>query len=288
MDSKAYPRLPLELERAIFELVALSHPISIPNLLLVASRVKEWIQPLLYHTLIFASDSPGLTGQPVDGLRSYTPASFFRILRLQQNLVECAQNLMFMGSEIGQLETVLSACPRVQNLYVLWPCTGDNFDGSMLDALPLHQLHGQLCALVPNNPFQRPVFSNISHLEIFSVSNEEDWPSLVRLPRLTHLALGHYDEALSQLVLKERETLIVLVVLEPPERGTNYSTLRADPRFVMMKSTLSSGVDDWQRGVLHGKDYWSRVEDFIAKRRAGLPRPDPKHPFHLPPLDPEF
>ncbi|KAJ7651316.1 hypothetical protein FB45DRAFT_1051069 [Roridomyces roridus] len=275
IDSKAYPRLPLELERAIFELVALSHPVSIPNLLLVASRVKEWIQPLLYHTLVFDSARPGLTRRLVDGLRFHKPASFFRIIRRQRNLVECAQNLMFLGSQtpVGQLQTVLSACPRVQNLYVLWPYPGDDFDEATLDALPLRRLHCHIGGLAPNNPFQRPFFSNMSHLELWRVPKEEDWPTLARLPRLTHLALGHYNEALSELLLKERETLIMLVVLVPPTTGTNYSTVEADPRFVMMTWRLPSSIHDWQRGVLHGDDYWGRVEDFIARRRAGLPRP---------------
>ena len=33
---------PLELERLIFELAALSLPVSIPNLMLIAWRVKDW------------------------------------------------------------------------------------------------------------------------------------------------------------------------------------------------------------------------------------------------------
>ena len=36
------PRLPVELERKVFELAAHSRPKSIPTLLLVAHRVKIW------------------------------------------------------------------------------------------------------------------------------------------------------------------------------------------------------------------------------------------------------
>jgi hypothetical protein len=36
------PILPPELEREIFEICAISRPASIPNLMLVAQRVKEW------------------------------------------------------------------------------------------------------------------------------------------------------------------------------------------------------------------------------------------------------
>jgi hypothetical protein len=36
------PMLPLELEREIFEICAYLRPVSIPRLMLVACRVKEW------------------------------------------------------------------------------------------------------------------------------------------------------------------------------------------------------------------------------------------------------
>jgi hypothetical protein len=37
-----YSSLPPELERVVFEISALSRPIDIPNLMLIAWRVKEW------------------------------------------------------------------------------------------------------------------------------------------------------------------------------------------------------------------------------------------------------
>jgi hypothetical protein len=36
------PRLPTELESLIFGIIALSHPVGIPNLMLVAWRVRQW------------------------------------------------------------------------------------------------------------------------------------------------------------------------------------------------------------------------------------------------------
>ncbi|KAJ7224649.1 hypothetical protein GGX14DRAFT_557508 [Mycena pura] len=48
-----YPTLPAELERQVFELTALSRPVCIPRLMRVALRVKQWVEPLLYRTLIF-------------------------------------------------------------------------------------------------------------------------------------------------------------------------------------------------------------------------------------------
>ncbi|KAJ7651349.1 hypothetical protein FB45DRAFT_1051096 [Roridomyces roridus] len=276
MSPGAEPRLPRELERVIFELAALSRPVLIPDLVLVASRVKEWIQPLLYHTLVF--DSADFT-TPVDGLRSYNAASFSRIIQHQRNLAECARNLIFIGSEQGEFDNILLACPHVQNLFVMWPSEDEKPNRAMLDALPLRHLYCEIRYLAPTNPFSRPFLSTISHLELFSTPDETDWVGLVRLPRLTHLALDQYDHALCNLVLNECSSLRLLVVLTPPGPHTDYSTVGADLRFVMM--TLSNYMNDWQRGALHGHDYWARAEDFMAKRRAGHPAPDPDHPFHL-------
>jgi hypothetical protein len=40
--SSSLPTLPSELEREIFEICAVSRPVCIPKLVLVAQRVKEW------------------------------------------------------------------------------------------------------------------------------------------------------------------------------------------------------------------------------------------------------
>ncbi|KAJ7826702.1 hypothetical protein B0H14DRAFT_2816723 [Mycena olivaceomarginata] len=50
-SASASPMLPLELEREIFEIYALSWPKLIPKLMLVAKCVKEWVEPLLYRII---------------------------------------------------------------------------------------------------------------------------------------------------------------------------------------------------------------------------------------------
>ncbi|KAJ7443899.1 hypothetical protein B0H11DRAFT_452304 [Mycena galericulata] len=45
-------QVPPELERQIFEISALSRPRAIPRLMLAAWRVKEWVEPLLYRTIV--------------------------------------------------------------------------------------------------------------------------------------------------------------------------------------------------------------------------------------------
>ncbi|KAJ7887124.1 hypothetical protein B0H14DRAFT_2696630 [Mycena olivaceomarginata] len=46
------PKLPPELECTIFEIAALARPKMIPSLILVAHRVKHWVEPLLYRVIM--------------------------------------------------------------------------------------------------------------------------------------------------------------------------------------------------------------------------------------------
>jgi hypothetical protein len=55
----AISTLPLDLERQIFETAALSRPVSIPNMMGVAWRVKHWWRDQL--DLILFSDPPSYT-----------------------------------------------------------------------------------------------------------------------------------------------------------------------------------------------------------------------------------
>ncbi|KAJ7031190.1 hypothetical protein C8F04DRAFT_1111874 [Mycena alexandri] len=56
IDPRTGPAFPPELERAIFELSASSCLTNIPTLILVASRVKAWVEPLLYRAVFLQCD----------------------------------------------------------------------------------------------------------------------------------------------------------------------------------------------------------------------------------------
>jgi hypothetical protein len=50
-------------------------------------------------------------------------------------------------------------------------------------------------------------------------------------------------------------------------------SLADDPRFVIMSVEAANYVEDWQHGVLTGRDYWACADAFIAQRIAGtIPR----------------
>ncbi|KAF8652781.1 hypothetical protein AX16_004173 [Volvariella volvacea WC 439] len=58
MNTSNEPRLPLELERVIFELAARngSRTKALPPLMLVAHRVRDWLRPILFETVVISSD----------------------------------------------------------------------------------------------------------------------------------------------------------------------------------------------------------------------------------------
>ncbi|KAJ7847805.1 hypothetical protein B0H14DRAFT_3453508 [Mycena olivaceomarginata] len=66
--SLAKRELPVELERKIFEIAAQSNSMFIPTLLLVAHRVKTWLEPMLYSVVVFSD--------PIDGHVRFDPVRF--------------------------------------------------------------------------------------------------------------------------------------------------------------------------------------------------------------------
>ncbi|KAJ7241650.1 hypothetical protein C8J57DRAFT_1526817 [Mycena rebaudengoi] len=120
MDSAISSSLPLDLEREIFEIAANRYPESIPTLL-VAQRVLQWIQPLLYRTLVFRSLLPR------------DPAAF---CPEPAKLAEYVQNLIIWGTRHNGnfAPRILSYCSGIQKLALFGP------NPTMLPALEKMQL----------------------------------------------------------------------------------------------------------------------------------------------------
>ncbi|KAJ7840155.1 hypothetical protein B0H13DRAFT_2677051 [Mycena leptocephala] len=106
--------LPPELERHIFEICALSRPVMIPKLLLVARRVREWIEPLLYRTMIVVCETATpdfptfLSKIVISAIRAKSP-SFFPI---------AVRNLMLLHDDSYDAATILGVCTGVENLAI--------------------------------------------------------------------------------------------------------------------------------------------------------------------------
>ncbi|KAF7361954.1 hypothetical protein MVEN_00540400 [Mycena venus] len=266
--------LPTELERHVFELCVCSRPETVPTLMLVAWRVKEWVEPFLYRTLItlpllLVDRYPMLTERTLSTvLRSKPPAFFHNSVR----------HLFVYTFRSDFVKFVLSICTGVQNL---WSFQASNLLVDLsVKPLPLKRLHTTPMPLFLNVSPSDPLFSRLTHLELMGSPKEDIDISatLALLPRLTHLAFNENHTAMLissyNSVLHNCTSLLVLVSL----RGRSFATsslheeyeddLLQDSRFVVV--TIGClWFEDWQMEVLNGTGYWNQAEAFIAKRRAG-------------------
>ncbi|KAJ7443118.1 hypothetical protein FB451DRAFT_1376767 [Mycena latifolia] len=266
--SPTTPTLPFELERRIFELSALSRPVSIPALLRIACRVKHWIEPLLYRTLVIGAH------RTVDDLRPCTVDTFMRVVRTNPAafLRDSVRNLMVYRASPAQTKLILAACPRVENLYILFSDGTADGPPASIEALPLRHLYcnfTDLCTTVAFASLSHSIFSNITHLEFFDGLREGEyapaqWAGVTGLLHLTHLAFDTPKLLIiCPYLLSACRALRALVLLCSARVP---AILAEDPRFVTME--VLHYTEDWQRGVLMGDDYWSHADALIAKRIA--------------------
>ncbi|KAF8212720.1 hypothetical protein K438DRAFT_1805001 [Mycena galopus ATCC 62051] len=253
MEAFSSPILPTELEREIFELCALSGSILIPKVMLVAKRVKEWVEPLLYRAIIvyrksfgkFTSEKPptdsNFTAIADDVLSSISrrkPSAFFhRAVRYLRSLTLDVQPILTL-------------------------CTG---------SLPLKRIYVKLMPPITPRPF-----SCLTHLHLgHSEDVESTCAILTALPKLAHLSLvSRMDDTpfvVSHKALdSSRIRVLVLFYLSPAWTRENLlsSQLKQDARFVVMR--LRNLATDWYARVqLGANDYWADAENHIAKRRIG-------------------
>ncbi|KAJ7123254.1 hypothetical protein C8R43DRAFT_1031978 [Mycena crocata] len=268
--------LPVELEREIFELAAALNRRGIPKLLLVAHRVHDWLEPLLYRVLLFRRDrgDPGPTKpmamEPIMRALAAKPALFFhnsvRHLAVNNNVPR------------ANVDRLLSACTGVVNLALF---NGDS-DPSVIpyiERMRPQRLAANLTVLFAGPPdFTLSLFSQITHLDISDVFGLtwDPWNKLALLPRLTHLSFNYSDEALPaelfHTVLADCKLLEALIVVWPNMIMVEYEAEFSkyppqDVRFVMI--ICSQYFWDWEAGARGRVDFWSRADAHIAQKRRG-------------------
>ncbi|KAK7051894.1 hypothetical protein R3P38DRAFT_2857620 [Favolaschia claudopus] len=249
-SSQTQTVFPPELEQMIFEIAAYSWRPMIPTLLLIAWRVKIWLEPLLYRTLIVADDrtddsrlSLNTIGQNIPtavepehllSLIRTKPSGFFR---------DSVRNLFLAHAVRDEELTIVSACSGIENLWLGHTTICAIND---LKTHRLKRLHCTFEALFGETgaDFTQP---------LFAVST---WIELTRLPNLTHLAFGdqNYLEMVASF-LPHWESLRAVLFL------SRASSLDDTDPF--------NAYGDWVHGVHLGCDFWSRADEFIARRKAG-------------------
>ncbi|KAJ7917091.1 hypothetical protein B0H13DRAFT_340129 [Mycena leptocephala] len=258
------PAFPLELEREIFMTAAIIHEGMIPTLLRVAHRVLVWIEPLLYRRLIF--NGPG-------DLRRLSPA--IRTLKAKPPVRKNVRAVGFWWYCFGdeEMRTLLSLCPGIESLVLphLHPATVQ-----LLESLPLRRLTYptyQTFFEFPLTSVDVKFFADLTHLHINSF--DKHWPWISALPSLTHLCFKQQsaDRASVETFLRGNKRLRLLVCTTVELISPNTVWID-DPRVVLVKVARDFGTElngyerDWASGAGGGRDFWVRVEEFLAKKQG--------------------
>ncbi|KAJ7461168.1 hypothetical protein FB451DRAFT_1562985 [Mycena latifolia] len=271
MDSPPPPTFPSELEREIFEICALSRPISIPKLMLVAWRVKEWIEPILYRTITIGSGVEPEETHPIFP----TAKILFKAVRHKPStfLQNTVRNLYLLNHFVDDFPALLASCKGLENLWMRALTAGrdDSVLLPLFASFRLKHLYSNVNWFLRAFPPTHPFFSQITHLELFDYVDDTTISSLSLIPQLTHLSFTQSPFIPMCLhILDTYPSLCVLVFLDR-WRGDLFGiyapALANDVRFVVIRHR--GFLQDWHRGVSTGSDYWRRAEIFIAKRRSG-------------------
>ncbi|KAJ6587876.1 hypothetical protein B0H19DRAFT_1097325 [Mycena capillaripes] len=274
------PPLPPEIERYVFELTAFFYPKSVPTLLLVARRVKIWIEPQLFRVLsLYGPGRAGKMANPqlfqypiLSHLLDSRPASFFH---------DNVRNLQFTAAQNANvLSRFLSLCDATVNLDATCRREGSTIR-PLLASLKLQHLHtvvGNLFNGSSNIDFSDPLFSNISHLASHDWTGfrAERWSGIAEMSKLTHLSFrnNYAPNSFCHDILVQCKSLKVLVIVcssraHLDEEINDRASLAAegDPRLVVLLLLDDDSATDWQTGARGGEDYWRRAEAFVEKRR---------------------
>jgi hypothetical protein len=232
------------------------------------------VEPLLYRTIVFEDPIEGYPAFDKDTLLRAIhskPASFFR------NSVRHLKLNYYGANEFTNedTETIISACSGIVNLSV---ANENILRDSFTHLLPLKRLYTQLGRIFNSSPvhFTQPLLSQLTHLEVFDFlddfSDTEHWACLATLSQLTHLAFNCQGIfPVFRRILHASSSLQILILLTrhffEPSIVERDKPVVEDIRFVGMPCLEHHR--DWQRGVHAGQDYWTRAEEFVARRRLG-------------------
>ncbi|KAJ7632885.1 hypothetical protein FB45DRAFT_1027009 [Roridomyces roridus] len=267
--------LPAELEKEIFETAAFFEPASIPTLLLVARRVKIWIEPLLLR--VFSVPAPSSYN-----LRNFRHSFAAHVLQELFGKSECPtlwhpERVRHLLLHYSILHSILAECNNIVDLAI-----GSQCDTSTLLSLSLpfklQHLSAPVAPFLLASDLSLPPFANITHLDVLDRATEAEgwstWSCLAELPCLTHMSFheNFMPSSVCAGALEHCKSLIILAVLWPIEEArlaTDYAYLHLDfedPRFVMM--VVPDLLEDWETGACGGRNYWDVADQLSRQRRS--------------------
>ncbi|KAJ7742766.1 hypothetical protein B0H14DRAFT_3167665 [Mycena olivaceomarginata] len=252
------------------------HRTSIPVYMLVAARVKEWLEPILYRVLFCSDSSIGDQHVEISGLRiiplktllpliGEKPPNFFQ---------KAVRHLFLVDGDDSDVDSILKACNHLTDLFAYFDPTPYACTLSALQHLRrLAIALPPFLERFPLNEDMPSVFGRLTHLELMDTHlnlNVRDLSKrLPLMPNLTHLALNLFlhDTTLYDTLRLQTTLECIVILVQTPVEMTNTHPLAGDTRFVCIHQSKSYRLD-WLCGALTGNDYWALADAFIAARRA--------------------
>ncbi|KAF7289768.1 hypothetical protein MIND_01350600 [Mycena indigotica] len=285
------PRLPAELERKVFRLAAKSDWQAVLPLLLVAQRVRVWVQPLLFH-VVRINDSPHSRAFIANALANPAICSTVRYLSLEEPLQSMDKSII---------------APIVRQCILVAEVAISSFDFNTpeyLNAIASFQSNRGLTVNIGS--FFRPqaidgmhaAFANITHLTLldyilkeFVLTNLCASTAIPALPSLTHLRLKLIytlfpgSPALLQKLVgncPHLKLLLLVVDTDISHQPIPIDDMRAlcasDPQtrimFIADKRRYNRLWSDWEYSARGADNDWNLANDFIQRKRAGFVEPD--------------
>ncbi|CAA7270697.1 unnamed protein product [Cyclocybe aegerita] len=249
-------------------------------MVLVARRVRQWLEPELYRIIRSGDDGkvipPLYKSNYPHTVAGRTP-DLERIARFGPHV----RHILLQNRPSEEIGKILQLCPNVRNL-AIWI-----IHGSCRHLVPILEVLKSLRRLSfdPSYFFQDyyddwkvpldlPAFSRLTHLEIINASPHwKKWKKLASMHALTHLALaGIVDGALVERILKECQHLELLVTfyLDKPSMDLQIASKR-DLRAVQLRS-VTNHLEHWECGARGGEDFWVTAEK-VKRQRIEERRP---------------
>ncbi|KAJ7731918.1 hypothetical protein DFH07DRAFT_144855 [Mycena maculata] len=290
--SNTDPAFPPELEHQIFKTAAILYPKIIPTLLCVARRILAWIEPLLYTFLrVHAAETKRAYDDALLRALASKPRDFFPNVSRQMYLTHFSWE--FFGQRTpnvwssAELERLLRMCPGITDLLFV----GDLHKIPLILLLEtMRPTRLAIMANITDKPlgFGLPFFQRVTHLHLFDINGDLDlgaswpqWPSVLRLPALTHFGVPCVGAG--PLLLARLPRLTVLVLYIDDAAGEAEIQNMRDPRVVI--ASAQDFLADWDLGARGHDDVWVRAEAFISRKRKGEIQDSS---YHLEPMRPEI
>ncbi|KAH9985247.1 hypothetical protein BJV77DRAFT_1033317 [Russula vinacea] len=278
------PRLPPEIEVQIFEDCARNNRETCLELILVARRVRVWIEPILYEIVIL--DNYGRRSQASS--LTYKPSFELFMANIDSKPPEFyskhVKNLWIStADDPSAFERILSVCSGVENLLLFSHRRSINLPFIPFLEIPnagshLRRLTCKLETLFPPwstmQNFQHPFFAKLTHLHLYD--EEEDWPAYVgfeNLLSLTHLAFACCGpEELATVMPKLPAIEYVAICYHKMDECVPAVSRRVPVEVYGIKVVWIDGlsINDWEGGATGRADFWDLVEREVDRRRAEM------------------